>query len=185
MIKCLRIKIIIVNFFPKPHSSAPVAHTCNPSYLGGWDQEDWGLRQAWINGFWDYLNQNRMDWRCGLLCRHEALMPWVQTLALLKTKLNLYSYNNLCFGFLDQIFVFLFINGVLKTIIFTYTLFYVNIIFMNIIHIWVFETITKSLTQKVTSICVFCWFVVQVFPFKMFNKLVGKCYSVLPIGCLH
>jgi hypothetical protein len=23
-----------------------MAHTCNPSYLGGWDWEDWGLRPA-------------------------------------------------------------------------------------------------------------------------------------------
>jgi hypothetical protein len=28
----------------KTQSCVPVAHTCNPSYLGGWDQEDHGSR---------------------------------------------------------------------------------------------------------------------------------------------
>jgi hypothetical protein len=30
-------------------SWAPVAHSCNPSYPGGRDQEDPGLRPAWTN----------------------------------------------------------------------------------------------------------------------------------------
>jgi hypothetical protein len=28
-----------------------VTHTCNPSYLGGWDWEDCSLRPAWANSF--------------------------------------------------------------------------------------------------------------------------------------
>jgi hypothetical protein len=28
---------------------APVAHTCNPSYSGGRDQENLGLKPAWAN----------------------------------------------------------------------------------------------------------------------------------------
>jgi hypothetical protein len=36
----------IILFLNKiPLSWAPVAHTCNPSYLGGWDLEDLSLRQ--------------------------------------------------------------------------------------------------------------------------------------------
>jgi hypothetical protein len=31
------------------HSWAPVAHTCNPSYSGGIDQEDCGLKPAQTN----------------------------------------------------------------------------------------------------------------------------------------
>jgi hypothetical protein len=30
-------------------SQTPVAHTCNPSYSGGRDQEDGGLKPAWAN----------------------------------------------------------------------------------------------------------------------------------------
>jgi hypothetical protein len=30
-------------------SQAPVAHACNPSYSGGRDQEDCGLKPAWAN----------------------------------------------------------------------------------------------------------------------------------------
>jgi hypothetical protein len=32
-----------------------VAHTCNPSYLRGRDQEDHGLRPAWVNSLWDLI----------------------------------------------------------------------------------------------------------------------------------
>jgi hypothetical protein len=30
-------------------SQAPMAHTCNPSYLDGRDQQDHGLKPAWAN----------------------------------------------------------------------------------------------------------------------------------------
>jgi hypothetical protein len=33
--------------------SAPVAHTCNPSYLGGWDRQDRNLRTAQANSSGD------------------------------------------------------------------------------------------------------------------------------------
>jgi hypothetical protein len=32
-------------------SGVVVAHTCNPSYSGGRDQEDLGLKPAWANSF--------------------------------------------------------------------------------------------------------------------------------------
>jgi hypothetical protein len=43
-----------------------VAHTCNPSYLGGWDQEDQDLRPARAEFTRPHLqnNQSKMDWRC-------------------------------------------------------------------------------------------------------------------------
>jgi hypothetical protein len=31
------------------YSRVPVAHTCNPSYSGDRDQEDYGLKPAWAN----------------------------------------------------------------------------------------------------------------------------------------
>jgi hypothetical protein len=34
-------------------SQVPVAHACNPSYLGGRDQEDHGLKQARANSSQD------------------------------------------------------------------------------------------------------------------------------------
>jgi hypothetical protein len=35
------------------NSQAPVAHTCNPSYSGGRNQEDHGLMAAWANSLPD------------------------------------------------------------------------------------------------------------------------------------
>jgi hypothetical protein len=34
-----------------------VAHAYNPSYLGGWDLEDCGLRPAWANSSWDSISK--------------------------------------------------------------------------------------------------------------------------------
>jgi hypothetical protein len=33
------------------------AHTCHPSYLGGWDREDWGLRPAPANSSQDLISK--------------------------------------------------------------------------------------------------------------------------------
>jgi hypothetical protein len=44
-----------------------VAHVCNPSYLGGWGQEDKGSRPAQANGLRDPTSKTvrvKMDWRC-------------------------------------------------------------------------------------------------------------------------
>jgi hypothetical protein len=40
-----------------------VAHTCNPSYLGGWDQENRGLRPAQENSSQPHLQNDpsKMD----------------------------------------------------------------------------------------------------------------------------
>jgi hypothetical protein len=35
-----------------------VAHTCKPSYSGGRDQEDRGLKPIWANSSRDYLEKN-------------------------------------------------------------------------------------------------------------------------------
>jgi hypothetical protein len=37
---------------------APVNHACNPSYLEGWDREDWGSRRAQANSLRDLHLQN-------------------------------------------------------------------------------------------------------------------------------
>jgi hypothetical protein len=39
--------------FEKSRSRAPVAHTCNLYYLGGWDQEDHNSKSAWANNSLD------------------------------------------------------------------------------------------------------------------------------------
>jgi hypothetical protein len=55
-----------------------VAHTYNPSYLGGWDREDHGLRSAQANSSWDPLPPAK--WTGGvaqevehLVHKHKAL----------------------------------------------------------------------------------------------------------------
>jgi hypothetical protein len=40
---------------------APVTHTYNPSYLGGWDGEDHGLRPAWADTSQDPHLQNNQS----------------------------------------------------------------------------------------------------------------------------
>jgi hypothetical protein len=58
-----------------------VSHTCNPSYLGGRDQEDCGSRASPGKYFQrPHLqnNQSKVDWSCGssgrgLLCKLEGL----------------------------------------------------------------------------------------------------------------
>jgi hypothetical protein len=60
---------------------APVAHTCHPSYLGGRDQTDQGLRPARENSWWDPISKiTKAKWtgvtvqevKC-LLCKFKAL----------------------------------------------------------------------------------------------------------------
>jgi hypothetical protein len=58
-----------------------VAYAYNPSYLGGWDQKDGGLRPAWANRSQDPISKiTRAKCTGGvaqvvelLLCKHEAL----------------------------------------------------------------------------------------------------------------
>jgi hypothetical protein len=62
-------------------SWTPVAHSCNPSYLGGWDPEDCGSRPVWTNSVWDPISKiTRAKWTRSvaqavesLLCESEAL----------------------------------------------------------------------------------------------------------------
>jgi hypothetical protein len=43
LLRSIRIRV----FKKNPNASwGPVAHTCNPSYLGGWDQEDHGSKAS-------------------------------------------------------------------------------------------------------------------------------------------
>jgi hypothetical protein len=58
---------------------ALVAHTYNPSYLGGWDQKDHGLRPVWANSSWrPHLqnNQSKMELTCGSSNREPVLQAW-------------------------------------------------------------------------------------------------------------
>jgi hypothetical protein len=56
-------------------SQALVAHTCNPSYLGGWDQEDHSSRPSPENSSQDSISRitRETDWRCGSKDRAPAL----------------------------------------------------------------------------------------------------------------
>jgi hypothetical protein len=44
---------------------APVAHTCNPSYSGGRDQEDWSSKPAQANSFRDLILKKPFTKRAG------------------------------------------------------------------------------------------------------------------------
>jgi hypothetical protein len=58
-----------------------VPYACNPSYLGGWAQEDSSSRPTMANSSWDPISKiTRVKWTEGmpqavecLLCEHQAL----------------------------------------------------------------------------------------------------------------
>jgi hypothetical protein len=62
----LKNAFLIKSIIQKHFSWAPVTHTCNPSYLGRWDQEDPGMKSARTNTSQNPIsknNQSKMDWR--------------------------------------------------------------------------------------------------------------------------
>jgi hypothetical protein len=70
---------------------APVAHAYNPSYSGGRDQEDRGLKPVQATSLWDSIPKKpitKKGWWSGSRCR-----SWVQ--ALTTKKVRMYpQYNN-------------------------------------------------------------------------------------------
>jgi hypothetical protein len=44
-----------------------VAHACNPSYSGGTDQEDHGLKPAWANSLRDPISKKKKQHKKGLV----------------------------------------------------------------------------------------------------------------------
>jgi hypothetical protein len=48
-------------------TQALVAHTCNPSYSGGRDQEDFGSKPAWTNSLQDPISKNPSHKNKGLV----------------------------------------------------------------------------------------------------------------------
>jgi hypothetical protein len=56
----------------------PVAHTCNPSYSGGRDQEDHSLKSAWANSLWDPILKKpsqKKGWWNGSQCIGPEFKP--------------------------------------------------------------------------------------------------------------
>jgi hypothetical protein len=78
------------------YSQVPVAHTCNPSYSGGRDQEDPSLKPAWANSFRDPISKKKTQQkkRAGgasqavehLPSEHEALSSNSSTTKMKKKK---------------------------------------------------------------------------------------------------
>jgi hypothetical protein len=49
----------ILSWLKMEASWAPVIHTWNPIYIGGRDQEDCGLKPAWINSSQEYTQHTQ------------------------------------------------------------------------------------------------------------------------------
>jgi hypothetical protein len=63
-------------------SWVPLAHTCNPSYLGGWDQKDWSLKPAQGNSLWDPFSKiTRAKWTGGMVQVVKHLLHKFKTLS--------------------------------------------------------------------------------------------------------
>jgi hypothetical protein len=56
----------------------PVAHTCNPSYSGGRDQEDRGSKPAQANSSWDPISKIPNTKRAGGVAQGvcSEFKPW-------------------------------------------------------------------------------------------------------------
>jgi hypothetical protein len=74
-----------------------VAHACNPSYLGGWDQQDHSSRTTWANSLQDPTSKiTRAKWTAGvacraLICNHVALSSKPDCIARLCLKKKSYK----------------------------------------------------------------------------------------------
>jgi hypothetical protein len=56
----------------KKTSQVPVAHTCNPSYSGGRNQEDRGSKPAWANSSQDPISRIPITKRAGGVAQGEG-----------------------------------------------------------------------------------------------------------------
>jgi hypothetical protein len=86
---CLQSLYIILD---KPGTSQLLmAHACNPSYSGGWDQVDYGLRASpdkWFARSHLQNKQSKMNCRCGSRGRVSALQAWSSEPSPTKTNKN-------------------------------------------------------------------------------------------------
>jgi hypothetical protein len=56
---------------------APVAHVCNPSYSGGCDREDCGLKPDWGNSSQDPISKNKQTNKQTKKTHHKkGLVEW-------------------------------------------------------------------------------------------------------------
>jgi hypothetical protein len=60
-------------------SQVPLAHSYNPSYPGGTDQEDYGLKPVWANNSWDSISEvpiTKKGWWSGSSNRVAVWQAW-------------------------------------------------------------------------------------------------------------
>jgi hypothetical protein len=70
---------VVVKSIKDKHCRAPVAHTCEPSYWGGRDQEDGGLKPAQANGSQDPISKQaiiKTGWQSGSSGRVPVKWAW-------------------------------------------------------------------------------------------------------------
>jgi hypothetical protein len=73
----------IFNYLKIQWGRVLAAHTCNPSYLRGWDQKDQGSRPAWVNRLEIPTSKvTRAKWTGGVAQAvhfEKKKKPWVET----------------------------------------------------------------------------------------------------------
>jgi hypothetical protein len=84
-----------------------MAHTCNPSYLGGWDQEEYGSRSAQENSLQDLISRTtRAKLTGGVAQVVKHLLYKHKTLSSNPNPTNNNNNNNLSYKCLKEESVF-------------------------------------------------------------------------------
>jgi hypothetical protein len=62
------------------HSQALVAHACNPSYLGGWDWENWDSRPVQVDSSWNPISKITKAKSTRGVAQVVSMKTWIQNL---------------------------------------------------------------------------------------------------------